>query len=437
MKTFLLAILITTFSFVVVQSATIHVDANADADGDGSLELPYKSFADALDSAHNDDTILVKGGEGQVYDDYPYDVWQTNLTVTACGSGRPLFSITGGKVERHTGAFSVSGPGFSLRGVELYGNRPACSEEESALVWVLAGAHNPLFEDNHFEWDTADSIPMGSAVSQAISANVTNMVARNNFIKNSNYQYSNRSIFNFGNYALVVGNVFTNTQTAVAFGNYSVAVSNTIINSNCKNGSLSRAGWGVGKSATFAFNIIYQNNGITNPAILKNREGFTAVSADSPTRIFNNTVIGASSLVRCENSDYASSSWAPVIVNNIAWCTQTNIVDVSEVINDKNNNGQTIFNSGTIIQNNLFKSDAGVVFEDRVTLLCSDNVFNNSDYLVTLLETEDFLSEKYFVPQEADKEHVNAGYGTSANGYVRYIGAKPVHIHPGILLMVF
>ncbi|NLB68934.1 MAG: hypothetical protein GX804_04515, partial [Lentisphaerae bacterium] len=58
---------------------------------------------------------------------------------------------------------------------------------------------------------------------------------------------------------------------------------------------------------------------------------------------------------------YDSSSWAPVIVNNIAWCTQTNIVDVSEVINDKNNNGQTIFNSGTIIQNNLFKSDAEAV----------------------------------------------------------------------------
>ncbi len=436
MKAFLSGWSVFILILTTTYGATIHVDANAADGGDGSAELPFKLFGNGLNVADNDDTILVRGGEGQIYDDYPYNIWQTNLSVAATGSGKPLFQVTGASVVVNTGVFNVSAPQFKMTGLQFYGNSAACGNENSAMIWLTDTAGDAIFDSNHFEWDTSNTIKMGSAIRVADGAD--NVVVRDNIVKNFRYQYSNNAVFSLKNYAVVVGNLFANTQTAVTLGSYCQVVSNTVINSNCENGSLSRGGYGSGKSATVAYNVIYQNNGKVNPVIQKNRESFgTASSMAPPTRIFNNTVAGASSLIRCDRSDVHSSTWEPLIVNNIAYCTSTNIVDVSTIIDERNYDGQTVFGPGTIIQNNLLISDLGVIFEERVTPLCADNVFNNSDHRVTFLETENYHSEKYFVPGEADLAHINAGYGTPENGYATWIGARPGYTSPGTILMIY
>lgn len=435
MKTSLLA----AASMLVLAASTalaadIHVDSAAAAGGDGSATTPYNTFALGLAAAGNGDTILVHGGAGQAYSDYPYAVWQTNLTVTAAGAGRPLFSVTVDVIALNSAVFLVTAPGFHLAEVDFYGTPAKCSNESSAFIQFSADADNAVVEACAFNWSTENTVKMGWVVRG--DDNATNIVVRNNVFTNHRYQYANGTVISLGNYGLAIGNVFTNMHTAVNLRDYGMVLSNTVVNSNSAKGALLNGGATRNRSSLIAFNTVVQSNGADNPAIYKARESLTAVVSSAPTRIHNNTVVGSANFIRCASSDYPASAWAPVIVNNIALCTSTNIVDVSPTIHANNNGGQTIFNAGTIIQNNILTSDLDVLFEDRVTLLCSANVHDNLDRRVAFRDETDLESDRYLVPTFAEKPYIDDAYGTPENGYPRFIGAKPAYVPSGTCIAI-
>lgn len=415
-------------------AADIHVDSAAAAGGNGSASTPYNTFALGLAAAGNGDTIRVHGGTGQTYSDYPYTVWQTNLTVAAAGPGRPLFSVTAAAIPDNSAVFLVSAPGFRVSGTDFYGTPTKCSTENSAIIWFLKGSENAIIENSRFNWSTENTVKMGSDVRGDDSA--TNVVVRNNIFTNHRSQYANGTVINLGNYAQAVGNVFTNMHTAINLGNYGVVLSNTVVNSNSAKGALLNGGYNRNRSALIAFNTVVQSNGGNNPAIYKSRECLTALVSSAPTRIYNNTVVGSANFIQCSSSDISGSAWAPVIVNNIAICTSTNIVDISPTIHANNNGGQTIFNAGTIIQNNILTSGLGVIFENRVTLLCAANVHDNLSRLVAFRDASTPTSDRYLVPTFAEKPYIDDAYGTPANGYPRFIGAKPAYIPPGTCIVI-
>ncbi|MGI5869302.1 MAG: hypothetical protein ACOX9C_07660 [Kiritimatiellia bacterium] len=437
MKTRLLATILAIVSAVlIVRAVDIHVDSAAVAGGDGSSATPYNTFAQGLAAAESGDTILVHGDAGQTYTDYPYAVWQTNLTVAAVGTGRPLFSVTANAITNWDSAvFVVSAPGFRLAHVDFYGTPEKCSCEYSAIVQFYDDADNGIVEGCAFNWSTKNTVKMGWNIR---GDKATNIVVRGNVFTNHRSQYSNGTVVCLGDHARVIGNVFTNMQTAARLGDYGVVVSNTVVNSNSAIGALLNGKTTQNRSALIAFNTAVQSNGANNPAIWKSREGLTAVVASAPTRIHNNTVVGSTHFIRCEKSDYNASHWGPVIVNNIALCTSTNIVDVSTSIhtNQYTGSGLSAFITDTIIQNNILTSDLDVIFEDRVTLLCSDNVDDNLERDVAFCDTVDLDSDRYFAPDVLEKPYINAGYGTAQNGYPRYIGAKPADVPLSTILTI-
>lgn len=225
----------------------------------------------------------------------------------------------------------------------------------------------------------------------------------------------------------IVDNVFTNTSRILSGGaRYYRFSGNRIL--NCRNawkpygsdanyGGMLQSGYNALRDGEISHNIVWNNNGKRTSFLNKVREGF-----NGNTRIFNNTIYGADSLVGALYYN-DGSRWNPKIYNNLLINNAyTNIYGIG---------ASSPFLPTTEIKNNLWYGGANELLHTPSVGITPVDCYNVP---CAFVNTTDTGSPDFLRPDGNQTPQVMLGIG---GAYPTYIGAvEPKFGNPATLIAI-
>lgn len=417
----------------LVQAGDWWVDSLGTGDGTGSA-TPMSSVQGAIDAAGAGDTIHIHGGEGRVYTNTLYTVDKTGLTLRDW-DGKPVFQVlgTGDRISLRLMEIAASDVTLLNLRFELAGAVLGSGGDDVVEITTASGsaAHNVTLDGCEFRMTAfGGTYNQGSPVMQGTSPSGTNIVVRNCLFQDWDYGsgdgYRLIMLNLGGERCQIVGNVFTNTSKILGGGmRYYRFSGNRIL--NCRNdrapyddvnyGGMLQSGYNQLRDGEISHNIVWNDNGRTTSFLNKYREGFCG-----DTRIFNNTVYGADSLV---GATYYSDSarWNPRIYNNLLINNaHTNIYGIGET---------SPFLSTTEIKNNLWHGGANELLDAPSVGIAPVDCHNVACEFVN---TTDAASPDFLRPDGNQTPQVMMGIG---GDYPGYIGAlEPKYGSPATTILI-
>ncbi len=405
--------------------------------GDGtSQETPMSSVQGAIDAAGVGDTIHIHGGEGRVYTNTLYTVNKTDLTLRDW-EGKPLFQVlgTGDRIDARLMEIAASGVTVLNLRFELQGTVLGSGGEDVVEITTDSGSavHNVTLDGCEFRMTAfGGAWNQGSPIMQGTSPYGTNLVVRNCLFRDWDRDgdtgdgYRLNMVYLNGERCQIVDNVFTNTSRILSGGaRYYRFSGNRIF--NCRNsrkpyndansGGMLQSGYNALRDGEISHNIVWNDNGKQTSFLNKVREGFTG-----DTRIFNNTVYGADSLV---GAIYYSDGtrWSPKIYNNLLINNAyTNIYGIG---------ASSPFLSTTEIKNNLWYGGANELVDPPSVGITPVDCYNVP---CAFVNTTDTGSPDFLRPDGNQTPQAMQGIG---GDYPTYIGAvEPKFGNPATLILL-
>lgn len=404
--------------------------------GDGtSPETPAADVQTAINAASAHDTIHIRGGEERVYTNTSYTV-DKPLTLRDW-TAKPLFRLTNTVDSIASRVVNIAAADVTLRNLRFAIAGSAIGENDNIVeittnAFSGGAAHNVTIDGCEFLMTAfGGAWNQGSPVRKATSPHGTNTVVRNCLFRDWDYGsgdgYRLLMINLGGEHHQVVDNVFTNTSKILGGTMRYYRFSGNRIY-NCRNsrkpydsppdyGGMLQSGYQSLRDGEISRNIVWNDNGRLTSFLNKMRDGF-----NGNTRIFNNTVLGADSLVGALYYD-DGTRWSPKICNNLLINNaHTNIYGIGTA---------SPFLAATEIRNNLWHGGANALTDPPSVGITPRDCCNVPCVFVN---TTDTGSPDFLRPDGNRTPQVMLGIG---GDYPAYIGAvEPKFIDPGTLILL-
>jgi hypothetical protein len=404
--------------------------------GDGtSPGTPMSSVQGAIDAAGVGDTIHIHGGEGRVYTNTLYTV-NKPLTLQDW-TAKPIFRVTNAVDSIASRVVNIAAADVALRNLRFEIAGAAIGENDNIVEITTnafngGAAHNVTIDGCEFRMPAfGGAWNQGAPVRKATAPHGTNAVVRNCLFRDWDYGsgdgYRLLMISLDGEHHQVVGNVFTNTSKILGgtMRHYRFSANRIF---NCRNnqrpydipadyGGMLQSGYNSLRDGEISHNIVWNNNGRRTSFLNKVREGF-----NGDTRIFNNTVYGADSLVGAIYYN-DGTRWNPKIYNNLLINNAyTNIYGIG---------ASSPFLSATEIKNNLWHGGANELADPPSVGITPVDCYNVS---CAFVNTTDAGSPDFLRPDGNQTPQAMQGIG---GDYPTYIGAvEPKFGNPATLILL-